>query len=99
MALLSNVTLWRCFLSRVQARLYRESIVTLKREAEGRTGQKDTTSAGGAQKLTWPGETMGKSSGSGDLSYIGRLRSLLSLDNLKLHLIAFLQALIALAGN
>ncbi len=34
-----------------------------------------------------------------NFGHIGRLRPLLSLDNLKLHLIPFLQALVALGGD
>ena len=36
---------------------------------------------------------------SGGLGYIGRLRPFLSLNNLKLHLIALLQALVAFSGD
>ena len=36
---------------------------------------------------------------SGNLGYVGRLGSFLSLHNLKFHLIALLQALVAFGGN
>ena len=36
---------------------------------------------------------------SGGFGYIGGLRPFLSLDDLKLHLVALLQALVALGGN
>ena len=47
-----------------------------------------------------PGKPVDKSGlRSGDFRYIGRLRPFLSLHNLKLHLIALLQALVAFGGD
>lgn len=58
---------------------------------------KDTISAGVEVYTAWSESSV--QLWSGDLCHIGRLRPLLSLDNLKLHLVAFLQALIALGSD
>src|ERR1035438_1998345 len=83
-----------------------EMIVTLK---EGRS--RESAGARGhiypghrAQSLvrkTWSAKPGPRKSDflSGDLGYIGRLRPFLSLDNLKLHLVALLQALVAFGGD
>src|SRR5258708_28823684 len=60
----------------------------------------DTTSAGVEVHTARSGKPAdGSDLRSGDLGYIGRLRPLLSLDDLKLHLVALLQAFVALGGD
>ena len=69
--------------------------------SRARKGPEDTASPGGERTIQLDPQDRPEQSDlkSGNLGHIGRLRPFLSLDDLKLHLVALLQALVAFGGD